>query len=113
VREYNTSVHRTIKITPELASKEENQFKLRQIYKELYSKRVRDKDILKVGTYVRIYKWKNKFEKSSKYRWTKEVFMISKVLDTNPITYRITDSNGEEIIGSFYREELKTSLFSF
>ena len=41
--------------------------------------------------------------------WT-EVFTISKIQRTNPVTYKITDYNGEEIQGTFYEQELqKTS----
>jgi len=38
------------------------------------------------------------------------VFTINKVLYTNPTTYKLIDSGGEEIQGSFYEQELqKTS----
>jgi len=38
------------------------------------------------------------------------VFTISKILYTNPTTYKLTDSGGEEIQGSFYKQKLqKTS----
>jgi len=39
------------------------------------------------------------------------VFTISKIQRTNPVTYKITDYNDEEIQGIFYEQELqKTSL---
>ena len=39
-----------------------------------------------------------------------EVFKISKIQLTIPVTNKITDYNGEEIQGSFYEQELqKTS----
>jgi uncharacterized protein (UPF0147 family) len=113
VTDYNTSVHRTIKMTPQNASKEENQEYLRKLYFEFYSKRIRNKDVLKVGDYVRVYRWRNHFEKSSKYRWSKELFIITEVVQTNSITYKIADTNNEEVIGSWYRQELLRSLFSF
>ena len=38
------------------------------------------------------------------------MFTISKIQLTIPVTYKITDDNGEEIQGSFYEQELqKTS----
>ena len=38
------------------------------------------------------------------------MFTISKIERTNPVTYKITDYNGEEIQGTFYEQELqKTS----
>ena len=39
-----------------------------------------------------------------------EIFKISRIQLTIPVTYKITDYNGEEIQGSFYDHELqKTS----
>jgi len=38
------------------------------------------------------------------------VFAVSKIQRTNPVTYKITDYNGEEIQGTFYEQEFqKTS----
>ena len=34
-------------------------------------------------------------------------FKISKIQLTIPVTYKITDYNGEEIQGSFYEQELQ------
>ena len=47
------------------------------------------------------------FEKGYTQRWTEEVFRISKIELTIPVTYKITDYNGEEIQGSFYEQELQ------
>ena len=63
-----------------------------------------------VGDRIKITKKKNVFEKGYTPRWTEEVSTVSKIQYTNPITYKITDSNGEEIQGTFYEQELqKTS----
>ena len=40
-------------------------------------------------------------------RWIEEIFTISKIQLTIPVTYKITDYNGEEIQGSFYEQELQ------
>ena len=39
--------------------------------------------------------------------WSEEGFIISKINNTVPWTYVINDLNGEEIIGTFYKEELQ------
>ena len=62
---------------------------------------------------MRIYKYKNLFEKGYIRRWTKEIFKIVEVLPTNPITYIIMDKDGEVIKGGFYEQELLKSEFSF
>ena len=36
-----------------------------------------------------------------------EVFVISKIKDTVPLTYVVSDLSGEEITGSFYEKELQ------
>ena len=54
------------------------------------------------------------FDKGYTQRWKEEVFKISKIQLTIPLTYKITDYNGEEIQGSFYEQELqKTSKGTF
>ena len=40
-------------------------------------------------------------------RWMDEIFKISNIQLTIPVTYKITDYNGEEIQGSFYEQELQ------
>jgi len=56
---------------------------------------------------VRITKKKSIFEKGYTPRWTEEVFTVSEVRYTDPITYKLNDFNGEEIKGSFYEQELQ------
>ena len=55
----------------------------------------------KVGDIVRIYRWKSHFEKGYTKRW--RIFLIVDVIDTVPWTYKVYDLEGEEILGSFYR----------
>ena len=49
----------------------------------------------------------NLFDKGYTQRWTKEDFKISKIQLPMPVTYKITDYNGEETQGSFYEQELQ------
>ncbi|CAB4040549.1 uncharacterized transposon-derived [Paramuricea clavata] len=66
-------------------------------------------DLLRKGTCVHIAHIKNNmFEKSSLQRWVKEIFVIHKVYITDPVTYKLQDSKGEDIMGIFYRQELQT-----
>ena len=67
-----------------------------------------------IGDNVRITKKKKIFDKGYTQRWTEEVVKISKIQLTIPVTYKITDYNGEVIQGSFYEEKLpKTSQKTF
>ena len=57
---------------------------------------------------------KKTFDKDYTQRWTEEVFKISKIKLTIPVTYKITDYNEEDIQGSFYEQEIqKTSQGTF
>ena len=56
---------------------------------------------------VRITKKKKSFDKGYTQRWTEEVFKMSKIQLTIPVTYKITDYDVEEIQGSFYEQDLQ------
>lgn len=110
VKNYNNTVHSSIKMTPVKASKLENEL---TVYKNLYPEKEEKvkKPKFKVGDRVRITKKKGKFEKGYTTRWTKEIFIIVKVLNTNPVTYKINDLKGEEIKGGLYEQELQITKF--
>ena len=61
----------------------------------------------KIGDKVRISKYKRVFEKGYTPNWTREIFIINKILPTNPPSYKINDLNDEIIDGSFYEKELQ------
>ena len=110
VEDYNNTRHSSIKMTPVEASKKKNEL---TVWRNLYPDRLKNIDInpkFSIGDKVRISKKKNTFEKGYTTRWTEEIFTITKINHTSPVTYKIADLNGEEIDGSFYEPELqKTS----
>ena len=110
VEDYNNTVHSSIKMTPIEASKKKNELTVR---KNLYPDHLKIHDLrpkFSVGDRVRISKKKKTFEKGYTTRWTEEIFTITKILNTKPVTYKIADLNGEEIDGTFYEpERQKTS----
>lgn len=102
---YNTSVHRSIKETPQdvYESKVE-------ILGEPIINMINVPTKFKVDDPVRISKVKNTFEKDHTTRWSKEVFLIDAVDDhTFPAVYKIKDQHDEKIAGSFYEQELQLS----
>ena len=112
VDEYNQKTHSTIKMTPIDASKFENKDKVLAILNEgVDAHDTKHHKQFKVGDRVRIYKYKPKFEKGNTPNWTDEIFIIDGVRQTNPITYKIKDLNGEPILGSYYTEELQATKF--
>ena len=101
VKNYNYTYHRTIKL------------KTVEVKNNTYIdsiKEVNDKDPkFKVGDHVRISKYKNIFAKGYMPNWSEEIFIIKKIKNTVPWTYVINDLNGEEIIGTFYENELQAT----
>ena len=94
-------------MTPTEASKRENENKVwRNLYSD-YSPPERKTPKFSVDDKVRITKKKSIFDKGYTPRWTEEVFTVSEVHYTEPITYKLKDFNGEEIKGSFYEQELQ------
>ena len=106
VDQYNNAIHLSIKMTPKEASHTENENKVwRNLYPEWGDKTLIP--ILSVGDNVRITKKKKTFDKGYTQSWTEEVIKIYKIQLTIPVTYGITDYNGEEIQGSFYEHDLQ------
>ena len=105
---YNNTIHSSIKMSPVEGSKKENEA---AVYRNLYGEMPTSQSNPKysVGDKVRITKKKTLFDKGYTPRWTEEVFTISKIQYTKPITYKITDYNGHEIGGTFYEQELQKS----
>ena len=112
VNKYNNTIHRTINTTPKKASEDPSLVKvsLEQPVSEKPLPCESEKPF-KVADRVRIFKYKNKFEKGYKGYWSKEIFKIKKVLNTTPITYEIEALDGETIHGSFYSNELQKTWF--
>src|SRR5438093_1202756 len=105
---YNNKIHSSIKMSPTEASK--NPEKIMQLISE---KNYENENTLKknkspkfkMNERVRIYKYQYTFTKGYTARWTTEIFKISQVVQSSPITYRIKDLLGEEIEGRFYSQE--------
>ena len=93
------TVHRSIKVKPIDVTHDS--------YAE-YNEDSNEKDHkFKVGDRVRISKNKNIFAKGYTQNWSEEVFVVSKIKNTVPWTYVVSDLNGEEVTGSFYEKELQ------
>lgn len=124
IHDYNQHWHNTIKMSPIDAIKKENRKELDKNWDKHLNKNNKEtkdkqdnvlsfKEVkenkFKVGDVVRIYRYKNIFEKGFKPRWTEEVFRIKRINYTTPQTYIIEDQNNEEIKGAFYEQELLKS----
>ncbi|EFO83261.1 hypothetical protein CRE_13646 [Caenorhabditis remanei] len=93
----NRSVNRSIKKAPIDVKNGDFSFRRR-------GRRVRRK--YNIGDHVRIYAKQGTFDKGYEERWTQEVFVITHIFPTDPVTYTLADENGEVIDGKFYYHEM-------
>ncbi|XP_050453273.1 uncharacterized protein LOC126852477 [Cataglyphis hispanica] len=103
VKEYNARKHRTIgmrpvDVTPAIADK-----LLNTVYSNI---KIAAPAKFKPIDPVRVSKFKTIFEKGFTPNWTTEIFRITKVQRTNPVTYLLKDSRNEPIARGFYEHEL-------
>ncbi len=106
---YLNRKHRTIKMTPLEAEKDENGPILRQTYLKKYIKagKKKIKPKFSVGDTVRIYKERGTFHRGYMEDFTTEIFTIVEVLINLPVPrYKIKEYNGDEVVGSFFEDEL-------
>ena len=100
VDKYNNTYHNTIKMNP---------IDVKEYSLAEYNEESNEKDPkIKINDHDSIGKYKNIFAKGCSPNWSKEIFVVKKkIKNTVPWTYVISDLNGEEIIGSFYENELQ------
>ena len=102
VNKYNNTKHSTIKMKP--IDVKNNKIVYIDEHNEKDSK-------FKVGDRVRISRYKNIFAKGYAPNWSSEIFIANKINDTVSYTYNLKDLNDEEIIDSFYDQELQKTKF--
>jgi len=107
IKSYNNTKHSATKYKPvDVSFRVEKIVRMRLNGKKNSNKK---KPKFKVGDFVHISKQKHIFEKGT-FNYTPLVFQIRKVeLNDDPITYRLKDTEGKKqnIVGTFYAEELK------
>ena len=99
LKKYNNTHHTSIKMKP--VDVKDNTY-------IDFKKEVNDKNPkFKFGDHVRISKYENIFAKGYMPNWSEEIFIIKKIKNTVPWTYVLSEFNGEEILGTFYENELQ------
>ena len=102
VNKYNNTYYKAIKMKP---------VEVKQSTYIDFSKETNGEDPnFKIGKIVRISKYKNIFAKGYIPNWSEEVFVIKKLKITLLGTYVISDLKDEEIVGAFYKKELRKTI---
>lgn len=118
IESYNNSIHSSIKMKPVDVKAEHTEILLNRLYgnkkyRETVKREKYRKKLLKVGDLVRVVIDKKFYPKESNQRWTDEYYKIRIVERKNfPVTYLLSNSNGEALPRSYYREELRKVLKS-
>lgn len=101
---YNASHHRTLGTAPKDVTKVTELKLLRKMH-FINNKRKNIK--FKIDDKVRIVMTRRPYKKGYTGSWSHELFKISDIIDSNPITYSVKDLSDENIKGSFYAQELQ------
>ena len=101
INKYNNTVHKTIKMKPIDVTDD--------YFAECNEESNKKDPKFKVGDHVRISKYKNIFAKGYTPNLSEEIFISSKINNTVPWTYVISDMDGEDITGTFYEKELQST----
>jgi transposase InsO family protein len=114
---YNNSYHRILRLSPSQVSLKNE----RQIWNQMYNsvkfpyvlKKTQNKNLLPVGSYVRISFYRHVFSREYRQKWSSELFQIYKrQMRDGIVVYFLRDLSGEDLRGSFYREELQPATYS-
>lgn len=105
MKHYNNTKHRTINMKPSSVKGKKIE---RKLLLSVYTK-ASDARLPKyaVNDHVRISKYRSQFAKGYTPSWTTEIFRITHVRKTKPITYLLSDIYGNPIQGGFYEEEIQ------
>jgi hypothetical protein len=107
IANYNSNTHRTMKMTPDDASLHPE--KVAAVWAEQKSEVAKEprRALFAVGDWVRLSRVKGTFEKGYDEKWTREIYQVTQVLATTPITYLLKEYDGAPLSASFYNEELQ------
>lgn len=108
LKSYNNSLHRSIAMTPNQVNKFNEMDVWMQSNKDLWSPKKKHKrpNELKVNDFVRIRDLKNSFSKGYAANFSGNLYKVQSVQNTRPVTYKLFDSDGDPVMGAFYKEEL-------
>ena len=87
IKQYNNTIHQSIKMTPNQASKKSNE---REVYSNLQDRKVRQKPKFKLGQLIRTADIKRVFSKRDSTNWSNILYTKTEVIHDTFSSYRIT-----------------------
>ena len=111
LRNYNATYHSAIGMAPRAVTDAIAEQVWLRLYgpdqKKMSRKMTSIDSKLKRGDHVRLSKTRRQFAKGYTGHWSRENFLVTDILNTVPVTYRIMDVRGEDVSGTFYGLELQ------
>ena len=107
VNGYNNTKHSSTKFTPNDVNEQNEDEVRKNLYPDIKRESKHIITHFNIGQTVRITKKKSIFQKGYEQTFSYEVFEVSEVKDTYPVTYGLRDYKGDLIEGSFYSSELQ------
>lgn len=108
VHSYNHTHHKTLGGTPAQVTPENSNILFYRLYEQPPKRKLKELT-LKKGDKVRMLRKKKTFNRGYEANWTEELFGIDKV---KPTGYKLKDTLGEEIKGTFYQPEVQKVFVS-
>lgn len=103
---YNNSPHRTIGCSPNSVNKYNEMDVWLKTNKDLYTKAYKKPKSVNVGDMVRIKVPKSTFQKGYEPNYSQDLYKVTEILSTKPVTYKLVDADGENLLGIFYSNEI-------
>ena len=105
MKQYNNTKHSTINMKPSSVKGKKVE---KELLRSVYTKSSEPQQPkYSVNDHVRISKYRSQFAKGYTPSWTSEIFRITQIKKTKPITYLLSDISGTSIQGGFYEEEIQ------
>ena len=108
VENYNATPHKSIGMAPNNVNKEN----LQEVRQRLFPERaIKIECTLQVGDLVRKLRVKRKYEKGFTPKWSDEIYIITRKLQSNGVCwYRLSEQNGKKLSGIYYSYQLDLSI---
>ncbi len=107
VDNYNNTIHSSIKMTPNQVNKKNEKLVAYNLYGDINSETNYIEFYFKKGDYVRLQIDKSIFEKGFTDNWSKEIYIIHRLIPSIPPKYTIKTIENIILNNSFYKQELQ------
>ncbi len=107
VDNYNNTIHSSIKMTPNQVNKKNEKLVAFNLYGDINSETNYIEFYFKKGDYVRLQIDKSIFEKGFTDNWSKEIYIIHRLIPSIPPKYTIKTIENIILNNSFYKQELQ------